>query len=56
MSADFIPPVEAFALDIQNVANVENLGNVYYDAFLDRPNERFQLGLIPVLSYRIVWR
>jgi len=44
------------ALDIQNVAGVENLGNVYYDVFLERPNERFQLGLIPVLSYRVVWR
>ena len=44
------------ALDIQNVANVENLGGVYYDFFLNRPNERLQLGLIPVLSYRITWR
>lgn len=44
------------ALDIQNVANIENLGGVYYDAFLERPNERLQLGIIPVLSYRITWR
>ncbi|WP_273444605.1 TonB-dependent receptor plug domain-containing protein [Neolewinella agarilytica] len=44
------------ALDIQNVAGVQNVGNVYYDAFLDRPEERLQLGLIPVLSYRILWR
>ncbi len=44
------------ALDVQNAANVQNTANVYYDAFLERPNERFQLGLIPVLSYRIVWR
>lgn len=44
------------ALDIQNVAGFENVGNVYYDAFLDAPNERLQLGLIPVLSYRITWR
>ena len=44
------------ALDVQNVANVQNTANVYYDAFLERPNERFQLGLIPVLSYRVVWR
>ncbi|WP_020567713.1 TonB-dependent receptor [Neolewinella persica] len=44
------------ALDLQNVAGIENVGNVYYDAFLERPNERLQLGLIPVLSYRIVWR
>ena len=44
------------ALDIQNVAGIENVGNVYYDAFLERPTERLQLGLIPVLSYRISWR
>jgi hypothetical protein len=44
------------ALDIQNVAGIENAGAVYYDSFLGRPNERFQLGLIPVLSYRITWR
>lgn len=44
------------ALDIQNAAGIQNVGNVYYDEFLGRPNERFQLGLIPVLSYRILWR
>lgn len=44
------------ALDVQNATNVRNVANVYYDAFLERPNERFQLGIIPVLSYRIVWR
>lgn len=44
------------ALDVQNAAGIENTANVYYDAFLERPNERLQLGLIPVLSYRIVWR
>jgi hypothetical protein len=44
------------ALDIQNVAGIENVGNVYYDAFLEAPTERLQLGLIPVLSYRVVWR
>jgi len=44
------------ALDIQNVASIQNVGNVYYDVFLERPEERLQLGLIPVLSYRILWR
>jgi len=44
------------ALDIQNAAGIQNVGNVYYDAFLERPEERLQLGLIPVLSYRILWR
>ncbi|MEM9529140.1 MAG: hypothetical protein AAGA31_21195, partial [Bacteroidota bacterium] len=44
------------AVDLQNAAGITNVGSVYYDTFLDRPNERLQLGLIPVLSYRIVWR
>ncbi|MEM9260606.1 MAG: hypothetical protein AAGA62_13225, partial [Bacteroidota bacterium] len=44
------------ALDLQNAAGITNVGNVYYDVFLGQPNERLQLGLIPVLSYRIVWR
>ncbi|OAV42820.1 TonB-dependent siderophore receptor [Lewinella sp. 4G2] len=43
------------ALDVQNVASIQNVGNVYYDALLERPNDRFQLGIIPVLSYRIAW-
>lgn len=44
------------ALDVQNAAGIQNTASVYYDAFLRRPEERFQLGLLPVLSYRIVWR
>lgn len=44
------------ALDVQNVAGIQNTANVYYDSFLERSNERLQLGLIPVLSYRLVWR
>ncbi|NJC26704.1 TonB-dependent receptor plug domain-containing protein [Neolewinella antarctica] len=44
------------ALDVQNVAGVENVGSVYNDFYLGRSVERNQLGLIPVLSYRIVWR
>ena len=44
------------ALDIQNVAGIPNTGSFYYDSFLEEPNERLQLGLIPVLSYRITWR
>ena len=44
------------ALDIQNVAGVQNVGNIYYDFLLQEPRERTSLGLIPVLSYRIAWR
>lgn len=47
--------VRTLALDVQNVAGVTNVANVYYDALLERPNQRLQLGLIPVLSYRVVW-
>ncbi|PPK87325.1 TonB-dependent receptor-like protein [Neolewinella xylanilytica] len=44
------------ALDIQNVAGVSNTAASYFDTFLNRPNEREALPLIPVLSYRVVWR
>ncbi len=44
------------ALDLQNVAGLSNTAATYYDTFLNRPNERAALGLIPVLSYRTFWR
>ncbi len=44
------------ALDLQNVAGISNTAAVYYDAYLQRPNERAALSLIPVLSYRLFWR
>lgn len=44
------------ALDIQNVAGINNSAYFYYDNFLRRVEERKQLTLIPVLSYRIEWR
>jgi hypothetical protein len=44
-----------WALDLQNVAGVTNTATIYYDRFLNRPNERESLGFIPVLSYRVVW-
>ncbi|WP_157974449.1 hypothetical protein [Lewinella sp. IMCC34183] len=44
------------ALDLQNVAGVSNTAATYYDSYLNRANEREALGLIPVLSYRILWR
>ena len=43
------------ALDFQNAAGVRNVQARYYDTFLERPEERTSLGLIPVLSYRIAW-
>lgn len=44
------------ALDIQNVANYENVGTFYYDTLTEQVEARNQLGIIPVLSYRIAWR
>ncbi|WP_116107268.1 TonB-dependent receptor plug domain-containing protein [Lewinella sp. IMCC34191] len=44
------------ALDLQNVAGISNTAATYFDSFLNRPNEREALSLIPVLSYRVWWR
>ncbi|MGB3799268.1 MAG: hypothetical protein WA952_05590 [Lewinella sp.] len=44
------------ALDLQNVAGITNTAATYFDSFLNRPNEREALPLIPVLSYRVWWR
>ena len=41
------------ALDIQNVTNTKNELFKYYDTFLDEVVQKYQLGLIPILSYRI---
>lgn len=41
------------SIDIQNVSAYENIANVYYDTFLKGVNTRYQVGIIPVLAYRI---
>jgi len=41
------------ALDIQNVTNAKNPSFRYYDTFRNEIVQNFQLGLIPILSYRI---
>ena len=41
------------ALDIQNVTNSKNESFKYYDTFLKEVEQQYQLGLIPILSYRI---
>ncbi len=41
------------AIDIQNVTNTKNESFKYYDTFLDEVVQKYQLGLIPILSYRI---
>lgn len=44
-----------WSLDIQNLLNRENDGFRYYDALLDKTMIQKQLGLVPVLSYRLEW-
>ena len=41
------------ALDLQNMTNAQNLASRYYDAFQGKVLNRYQLGLIPNLSWRI---
>ncbi len=41
------------ALDIQNLTNQENQAYRYYDILKQEVSERFQLSLIPILTYRV---
>ncbi|MEM0991899.1 MAG: TonB-dependent receptor [Bacteroidota bacterium] len=43
------------ALDIQNVTNHQNVAYNYYDSIQDEVITQYQLGLIPILSWRIEW-
>ena len=45
----------SIALDLQNVANIENFAYQYYDSFKDQWEVQNQLGLIPILAYRVEW-
>lgn len=40
------------SIDIQNVANIQNVAYSYYDNFLEKVVTKYQLGLIPMLNYR----
>ena len=42
-----------WAIDLQNALGRENQAFVYYDFFLDRMETSTNLGLIPVLTYRL---
>lgn len=42
-----------WALDIQNVGNNRNVVYHYYDAFTRKVEAKRQLGLIPVISYKV---
>ncbi len=41
------------ALDVQNVTNQENAAFSYYDILTSRVEQRYQLSLIPILTYRV---
>ena len=41
------------ALDLLNVTNRSNVSHRYYDIWLQRVEERNQLSLIPILTYRV---
>jgi Carboxypeptidase regulatory-like domain len=41
------------SLDIQNLTNQQNTAYRYYDTFLQTVETKYQLGLIPVLVYRV---
>lgn len=42
-----------WSLDIQNVANYQNVAFKYYDALKGEVQTKYQLGLIPMINYRI---
>ena len=44
---------QRLSLDIQNATNQQNLANYYYDSFTGEIMERYQLGMIPLLTYRV---
>ena len=44
-----------WSLDIQNILSRENDGFRYYDPLLNKTLIQNQLGLVPVLSYRLEW-
>lgn len=43
------------ALDIQNATNQQNVAFNYYDVVQDEVVTKYQLGLIPILTWRIEW-
>lgn len=43
------------ALDIQNASNYQNIAYHYYDPSIRKISIKYQLGIIPVLSYRVEW-
>jgi hypothetical protein len=44
-----------WALDIQNVLNKKNVGYRYFDHLTNRVENKYQLGIVPVLSYKLLF-
>lgn len=42
-----------FSIDIQNVANYQNQAYSYYDFFQNKIIQRNQLGMVPMMNYRV---
>ena len=45
----------SIALDLQNASGVQNEGYKYFDGFTNQLETQYQLGLIPILTYRVEW-
>ncbi|MEQ9306965.1 MAG: hypothetical protein RJQ14_23830, partial [Marinoscillum sp.] len=45
----------SIALDLQNAANIQNQAYQYYDGFTNQWEVQNNLGLIPILAYRVEW-
>ena len=41
------------SIDVQNILNIRNVGGHYFDTFLNKVTTRYQLGIIPVLTWRL---
>ena len=42
-----------FSLDIQNLFNTQNIAYHYFDTYLQTVKTKYQVGLIPVIAYRV---
>jgi len=41
------------AIDIQNALNSQNVANQYFDTYLQAIKTRYQVGIVPILVYRV---
>ena len=50
---DKVGYTRTFSVDIQNLLNTQNVAYHYFDTFLQAVTTKYQLGIIPVLVYRV---